>query len=153
MKTIFSVIFMGLCLVTTSVVNAEGKTKFTKHFNESLFNITEKGEFSIEILLDEKEYKIGKNVIGIVIHNKHDEDVEGADIQIALTNGKGQNITGSPAIKEKGEGLYIVANLDLKREGRLELKIKVKNKNIADSAVFVFPDVTKEKLPAGKYTE
>lgn len=153
MKAISLVILMGLCLLTTSVANGEGKTKFTKHFNESLFNITEKGEFSIEILLDEKEYKIGKNVIGIVIHNKHDEDVEGADIKITLLGEKGRDITGSPAIKEKGEGLYTVANLDLKREGRQELKIKVKNKNITDGAVFVFPDVAKEKLPTGKYTE
>lgn len=153
MKAIFLAILMGLCLLTASVANAEGKTKFTKHFNESLFNITEKGEFSIEILLDEKEYKIGKNVIGIVIHNKHNEDVEGADIQITLTNEQGQNITGSPVVKEKGEGLYTVANLNIQREGRLELKIRVKKKDIIDSAGFVFPDVTKERFPAGKYTE
>src|SRR6266498_2270080 len=88
------------------------KPKFTKHFNESLFEITGKGEFSIEILLDEKEYKIGKNVIGLVIHNRRDEDVEGAGILIMLTDEKGRNIGGSPVVTEKGSGLYTVAGLD-----------------------------------------
>jgi len=125
------------------------KAKFTKHFNESLFRVADKGEVSIEILPDEKEYKIGKNVIGIVIHDKHDEDVEGAKLEVTVgaSEGSSQQIT----VKEKGDGLYTAAGIDLKRDGRWELRIKVKKKNIEDSAVFVFPDVTKERMPAGKY--
>ncbi len=129
------------------------KTKSTKHFNESLFDITGKGEFSVEILLDEKEYKIGKNVIGLVIHNRRDEDVEGAGILIMLTDEKGRNIGGSPVVTEKGSGLYTVAGLDLGKEGRMELKIEIKKKTVIDSALFVFPEVVKKKLPAGQYTE
>lgn len=48
------------------------KGVFTKHFNESLFKISEKGLFSVEILMDEKEYKIGKDVVGIIVHDDHD---------------------------------------------------------------------------------
>ncbi len=33
------------------------KVSLTKHFNESLFKVTEKGLFSIEILMDDKEQK------------------------------------------------------------------------------------------------
>ena len=52
------------------IAYASDNPKFTKHFNESLFNITDKGLFSVEILLDDREYpKLGKDVIGIVIHN------------------------------------------------------------------------------------
>ncbi|MBI4377668.1 MAG: FixH family protein [Nitrospinae bacterium] len=128
-----------------------GKAKFTKHFNESLFKITDNGMFSIEILLDEKEYKIGKNVIGIVIHNAHDEDVEGADLKIISLLPKGQVNTESPVVKDKGGGLYTVSNMNINKEGHWELKISIKKKKMEDSAVFSFPDALKLRKQAGKY--
>lgn len=73
-----------------------GKAKFTKYFNKSLFRITEKGEFSTEILLDEKDYKIGKDVIGIVVHDRNDGDVENADIKINY-----KDMKGTPCHKRK----------------------------------------------------
>lgn len=123
-----------------------GKAKFTKHFNGSLFKITDNGEFSLEILLDEKEYKIGKDVIGIVLHDKNDGDVEGANIKINY-----QGMTEPPVIKEKGDGLYTAAGLNLTKEEKWELKISIKKKKIADSATLIFPDVLNKLLPAGKY--
>jgi hypothetical protein len=128
-----------------------GKSAFTKHFQESLFKIAEKGEFGIEIPLDEKEYKIGKNVIGIVIHNAHDEDVVGADIKFTEVMPDGQVIAPAPVVTDKGNGLYTVANLDLKREGKWELKVTVSKKSVEDSALFLFPDILKKRIPAGKY--
>jgi len=122
------------------------KIKFTKHFNESLFGITEKGEFSIEILPDDKEYKIGKDVIGIVVHDKNDSDVENAEIKISHTD-----MEKTPVIKEKGDGLYVVSNLNIKREGKWRLHISVKKKIKEDNATFIFPDVLNKRLPAGKY--
>src|SRR5271169_5702966 len=50
------------------------KTLFTKHFQNTLFDVTEHAAYSVEILLDDKEYKIGKNVVGIVIHDANDKD-------------------------------------------------------------------------------
>lgn len=146
------VIVVGVYLFALGATDAAEKTLFTKHFKESLFNISEKSEFSIEILLDEKEYKIGKDVIGLVVHNRHDEDVEGADIKIALLDEQGKDIAGTPVVKEKGSGLYTVGNLDLKREGRFRLRIDVRKKKTEDSALFAFPDVMKERFPAGKYS-
>lgn len=129
----------------------QADSKLTKHFNGSLFKITEKGSFSVEILMDEKEYKIGKNAVGIVVHDDHDDDVEGADIKITAQTADGMVIKDSASIREKGEGLYIVKNLDLKRSGQWELKIRVKKKDIEDTVTFVFPDVIKKLIPAGKY--
>ncbi len=123
-----------------------GKAKFTKHFNESLFRITEKGEFSIEILLDDKEYKIGKDVIGIVVHDKNDDDVKIADIKISY-----QDMKESPVVIEKGHGVYVVSNLDIKREGKWELNIKVKQYRKVDKITFIFPDALNKPLPAGEY--
>ena len=58
------------------------KVLFTKHFKESLFDVTEHAAYSLEVLLDDSEYKIGKDVIGIVVHDNKDADVIGAELTI-----------------------------------------------------------------------
>jgi hypothetical protein len=163
MKTIFSLLIsalLGYFLMpagfATNVYAHEGKDakgSFTKHFKETFFDITAKAEFSVEILPDDKEYKkLGKDVVGIVIHNSHDEDVEKAAISIDFRNlDTGEPATEKPMVKERGDGLYIVSNLDLRKEGRWKLTITVKKSAVEDSVQFLFPDVLKSRLPAGRY--
>ena len=151
MKNIFAMIVAGLfwCCVAAVFAHSgshEGSSTFTKHFHETLFAIGGKGQVSIEVLLDDKEYKTGKDVIGIVIHDSHDEDVEDADLAVSVTG-----LAEPLKVKEKGGGLYLVPNTGFQKEGRWELKIAVKKKKIDDSAVFVFPEVLQSRLPAGKY--
>ncbi len=136
------------CAAAGSDTSSE-ETLFTKHFNDSLFMITENGEFSVEILPDEREYRIGKDVIGIVIHNRHDEDVEGAKISISFEPA-GDN-TQEPVIRDKGDGLYTVKNLSLQREGEWKMIIRINRKKVEDSAMFSFPAALSRPLPAGTY--
>lgn len=163
MKTIFSVLmssFLGFCLLSAGyAVNVSAqehknvRASFTKHFKETLFDITTKAEFSVEILPDDREYKkLGKDVVGLVVHNSHDEDVEKAAIAIDFRNlDTGETATGAPVVKEKGDGLYTVSNLDLKRDGRWQLTVTIKKGKVEDSVRFLFPDVFKDRLPAGRY--
>ena len=124
---VFSIVaFIAIAILAAYVSahrEADEKDKFTKHFTGSIFRITENGEFSIELIPDEKEYKIGKDVIGIVVHDKHDGDVENADIEISY-----EGMSESPIIKEKGEGLYIIKKLDLKREGHWSFQMTIKKR-------------------------
>lgn len=143
----------GLALHVVAEADKSTKRIFTKHFQETLFDISEKAEFSIEILLNDKEYKIGKNVVGIVVHNARDQDVEKAAISIDLRNSDtGRPSTQTPVVKEKGEGLYIVSGLDLKNEGHWKLTIKVKKDGTEDSVQFLLPNALKTPQPAGKYS-
>lgn len=157
-KILLIVLGSGLLLNgLASHVRAEAdkgtKRIFTKHFQETLFDISDKAEYSIEILLDDKEYKIGKDVIGIVVHNARDQDVEKAAISIDFRNlDTGRPTTQTPVVKEKGEGLYLVSDLDLKKEGRWRLLIRVKKDGIEDSVQFLLPDALKTLHPAGKYS-
>lgn len=149
----------GLCLLLGGAAyvhsdNGEGKKRiFTKHFMGSLFDISAKANYSIEVLLDEKEYPIGKDVVGIVIHNANDEDVTGAEIAIDYRDlDTGENLSLLPDIKEKGEGLYTVARFDLAKEGRRKLALRVKKGPVEDTVQFLFPDVLKNLRPAGRYS-
>jgi hypothetical protein len=163
MKTIFSGLIsalLGCCLLLAGFATdasaqegKEAKRSFTKHFKDTLFDITAKAQFSVEILLDDKEYKkLGKDVIGLVIHDSHDQDVEKAAITIDFRNpDTGQPAAETPVVKEKGDGLYTVSNLDLKKEGRWKLTVTVKKGTTEDSVQFLFPEVLKNRLPAGRY--
>ncbi|MBF0506403.1 MAG: hypothetical protein HQL09_06165 [Nitrospirae bacterium] len=145
-------LIMGLVLSAHAEQGQGRKLVFTKHFNESLFDITEKAEFSVEILLDEKEYKIGRDLIGIVIHNSRNQDVENASITVDYRNtDTGESVAPGAMVKEKGRGLYTVSNLDLNKAGRRKLTITVRKNGLDDSVQFLFPDVLKKKWPAGKY--
>jgi len=140
---------LSLCSVTLVFAHSgkhEGGATLTKHFNETLFAISEKGQVSIEILLDEKEYKIGKDMVGIVVHDGHDEDVEEAKLHVTVS-GNAEPLK----VKEKGGGLYLMANDALPKGGTWELKVTVRKKKIDDSATFLFPEVLQKRLPAGKY--
>lgn len=130
-----------------------GKHIFTKHFQETLFDITEHAAYSVEVLLDDKEYKIGKDVIGIVVHDAQDADVKGADMTIVHKNlATSEKAPGTPMVTDKGNGLYIVSNLNLQREGRWELAITIKKNGVEDRVKFILPDALKERVPKGKYS-
>lgn len=149
MKKILLVVVMALTCAAIAHAHAgqhEGSVKFTKHFNETLFAISAKGQVSIEVLLDEKEYKIGSDVIGIVIHDSHDEDVEDAKLTV-MVSGMAEPLK----VKEKGSGLYLAPKAGLPKDGTWKLGISVKKKKIDDGAEFDFPDALKSKLPKGKY--
>jgi len=151
MKNTFNILISGLFLIFVTAAlshsgSHEGGAMLTKHFNETLFAVGGKGQVSIEILLDENEYKIGKDVIGIVVHDSHDEDVEDASLAVTAA-GAAEPLK----VKEKGGGLYLVPSAGLPKQGKWELKVAVKKKKIDDSAEFVFPEVLNTKMPAGKY--
>jgi hypothetical protein len=115
----------------------EGKQKFTRHFKQSLFRVTEHAFYSMEVLLDDKEYNIGKNAIGIIVHNALDEDVKGAELVIAHRNvSTGENAPGRVTVVDKGNGLYIISGLDLGRKGRWELMVTVRKDGIEDNVKF-----------------
>jgi len=129
------------------------KRLFTKHFENTIFDITEHAEYSVEVLLDDKEYKkLGKNVIGVVIHNAHDEDVAGASLTIGLKSLDGNETEQPYRVTDKGEGLYTVSGLDLERPGRWELTIGVKKNGIEDRVRFTLPDAIRNRVPKGRYS-
>jgi hypothetical protein len=149
-----------LCAAGPAVATHQGhgapateKELFTKHFQQTLFDITAHADYSVEVLLNDREYPIGKDVTGIIIHNLHDEDVRGADLTIVQKDlATGENVPLKLAVTDKHNGLYIVSGLDLKRKGKWELLITVNKDGVQDSVTFVFPDVLKQFYPKGRYS-
>jgi hypothetical protein len=114
----------------------------TKHYEQSLFKLTDKGLFSVEMVIKGKELKVGVNALDIVVHDRNDKDVTGAEITvIPWMPEMGHGVYDKPVVREKGGGLYSVDNIILIMEGRWELRVKVKNSDGVDNATFDFQDV------------
>lgn len=153
----------ALCMITAVLLCVPGlaaahgekheKTIFTKHFQNTLFDVTEKANYSLEILLDDSEFEIGKNVVGIVVHDSSDGDVENAELIIVLKSLESDQVMSGPfSIKSTIPGLYVVSGLDLKKKGKWELSITVKKESKEDRVKFILPDALKERVSKGRYS-
>jgi len=153
--------FIALFLIACSPSNttleggSAGKEKplFTKHFKNTLFAITEHASYSVEILVDDNEYTIGKNVVGMVIHNAKDEDVNGAEITFVLKDLiTCNNFPVKTRVMDRDNGLYVISGLDFKKEGKWELAITVTKGGIEDIVKVILPDKLKARVPKGRYS-
>ncbi len=155
MKRIFAVFMFFVLLagcVTTETKNtgsAEKKHphKFTKHYEKSLFVISQNGQYSVEMVIKEDSLKVGKNKISIIVHDKKDNDVPGARLFIQPWMPEmGHGIDIEPVIEEKGGGLYEISNLVLTMPGHWEIRVQISKDGITDTAVFDFPQIGKPMM-------
>lgn len=114
---------------------------FTKHLDESIFKITDKGLYSVELLLFDGNLKAGRNDFDIVVHDNKERDVENAELRVIARTPE-HDLEAEPRITSSVPGLYSLWNLKLIRAGQWELMIYIKNGGYEDSVVFDFPDVS-----------
>lgn len=150
-KTLFTLIAL---VAGALLLSAAGKPLFTKHFNGTLFDITKNGKYSVEFLLNDKEYPIGKGTTGLVVHNDKDQDVYGANVSVVIKNLEGGPDQVPTDIKDQGNGAYVISGLEPERPGKWELDISVDKDGVKDSASFPLPGALQKKFyPAGKYSQ
>jgi hypothetical protein len=115
---------------------------FTKHYEGSLFEVSKKGMFSVEMVVREHELMTGVNAFDLIIHDKKDKDAVGAEITVTPWMPEmGHGVFEEPAVTEKGGGLYTVENIVLIMSRHWELRVSIKRGDMEDTAVFDFPDV------------
>jgi hypothetical protein len=152
MKTsiyLISALVLGIFLITgcatTGTVHDDGEkghTPMTQHYEDTLFQTTEKGEFSLEVLLPEDRLEMGFNKIDIIIHNKKDHDVSGANIFVTpWMPSMDHGVKEKPVVSERGGGLYAVSNLVFSMTGQWEIQVKVVAGDTVDSAVIELPPI------------
>jgi hypothetical protein len=112
-----------------------------KHYKDSLFKVTDTGLFGVEIVKG-NELKIGPNELDVIIHDKDNADVSGAELTVTpWMPSMGHGVFEKPTVTERGGGVYTVGKVDLIMGGHWELKIRVKKDGLEDNATFDFPDV------------
>lgn len=150
MKTFNALSVLFLVFLTfgcaTTGTQADGHmdshAKMTKHFEKSIFKVTEKGLFSVELLLPEHGAELGVNKVDIIVHNARDEDVTGADLTVTpWMPSMDHGVKEKPVISEHGGGLYTVSNVVLSMTGEWELKLRVMSGDEADTVTLALPPV------------
>jgi hypothetical protein len=106
----------------------------TKHFKESLFRKTEKGLFSVELLIGGKKLSTGQNKIDLVVHDSRDKDMEGADVRVGVLPTV-QDASPEEIAEDKGGGLYRINGIRAE-ERSTELVVKIRKGKKEDIAVF-----------------
>ncbi len=137
---IFTLFFPFMGFAAETIQSSTGP--HTKHYEQSLFKMTEKGLFSVEMVIKDKELKVGVNTLDIIVHDKNDKDVVGAELTVVPWMPEmGHGVFEKPVVRERGGGLYSVENIILIMGGRWELKIKIGKGTVEDAVTFDFPDV------------
>lgn len=141
MRTAIAVMTVLLCLCVSYAGAADRKGP-QRHYKESSFKVTDKGLFGLELVVKGDKLKVGSNSIDIIIHDKEDKDVTGAELTVTpWMASMGHGVFKKPAVMERGGGVYSVDNIDIIMGGHWELKVRVKQNGLQDEATFDFPDV------------
>jgi len=147
-KAMSSLMILGLVswtgCATTQTAHDDGgmHAPMTQHYEGSLFKATEKGEFSVEVLLPDEKVEMGVNNVDLIIHNKHDKDVAGALVKVTpWMPSMNHGVMENPVINEKGGGLYNVKNVVFSMTGEWELRIEITSGSITDTARITMPPI------------
>ena len=148
MRTILLTIFIVLSPVAVFAAHS-GQSEagqYTKHYEQSLFKMTDNGQYSVEVLVKDKDLKVGVNTLDIIVHDKSDKDVAGAEIKVVPWMPEmGHGVFEKPVVKERGGGVYSVENIIVIMEGRWELRLTIDKNNTEDHVTFNFPDVRRSE--------
>ena len=141
MRTTIILVLVLICPYATHAKAADAQGP-QRHYKESSFKVTDKGLFGVELVVKGDKLKVGSNSIDIIIHDKDDKDVTGAELSVTpRMSSMGHGVLEKPVIMERGGGVYSVDNVDLPTGGNWELKIRIKKHAMEDNTIFDFPDV------------
>jgi YtkA-like len=113
--------------------------------DETLLQVSAKGLFKVEMTLQGKSLKVGKNTFELFVRDKKGKEVPGAYI-IVLPHiyQHGESVLIKGKVTEKGKGHYTVEGLYIEIPGHWVLKVTVKKGDKEDIVNFDFPEVKRE---------
>ncbi|MHB8882832.1 MAG: SCO family protein [Thermodesulfovibrionales bacterium] len=158
-RTLF---FSGVLLMTLALVSLDSGPEAAQkgqQEKDSLVRTTGSGQFEISLSVTNRVLSIGPNSIDLVIRDRQNRKVTGAEITVTpwLPAG-GHGVWEKPVITDRGGGNYHADNVVIARNGQWDLRILVKKGGDSGGAVFSIPvgpggKTGKEevKKPAAKY--
>jgi hypothetical protein len=134
--------WMGCATPMTAPPQGETHAPMTQHYEDSVFKVTENGEFSVEVLFPDKKVEMGVNNVDFIVHNKQDKDVTGARITVTpWMPSMGHGVMEKPVITERGGGLYNIKNVVFSMTGDWELRVEIASGSVTDTVNIPLPAV------------
>jgi len=144
MRRLIAVVACLMVSACSGTVTRPEPTHLHPHYEGSLFKITDKKLYSVEILLKDAPFHVGANTMDIIVHKdvEGNRDVENAVLQVTPWMPlMGHGVRQEPVITERGAGLYTAENVVAIMDGYWELRVDIQGDVGRDTVVFEFPDV------------
>jgi len=141
---ILAALLIPACGGTMSGMHHEKPSNLHPHYEGSHFKITDKGYYSVELLVKDGHFSVGSNTLDLILHKdvEGNRDVENAIIKVVpWMPMMGHGVHEEPVITERGAGLYTAENVVANMEGPWELRIDIRGEIGRDTVTFEFPDV------------
>lgn len=133
---------MGCATSTTAPHYGEPHAPMTQHYEDSLFKVTNNGEFSVEVLFPDKKVEMGVNKVDFIIHDKQDRDVTGARITVTpWMPSMNHGVMEKPVVIGKGGGMYRIENVVFSMTGDWELRVEIASGSVTDTVNIPLPAV------------
>jgi hypothetical protein len=134
--------FLGCAKAQTARIDP---AKMVQHFKGSVFEATDKGSCTTELIIRPNPPVVGRNSADLIIHDIRGEeavDIEGLDVTATpYMPGTARPSPDKVAVKDAGRGLYILENLNYDMPGKWELKLELSGPGLTDSVVLELPEV------------
>jgi hypothetical protein len=135
-------IWVGFATTQNVYAGSSDHDTRTKHYGDTLFKVTDNGEYSVEVLLPDQKVEMGVNKIDIIIHDKKDGDVAGADITVTpWMPSMDHGVMEKPVVNEKGGGLYTATNVVFSMTGDWELRLRITKGSITETVAIALPPI------------
>jgi hypothetical protein len=117
-------------------------TVMDQHIPGRVFDKTEQGFYTTELVLKPRVPIVGKGRGHLIIHNHKAVDTPGLDITATLYMSEtGVESSQKPAVRDVRKGLYKVENLFYDSPGMWTLKLEIIGRRASDVVVLSLPEV------------
>jgi len=146
-KIVISVI-VGLALTGCAMnykMKPPSETIMDQHIPGSVFDKTEQGFYTTELVLKPRHPVVGEGRGYIIIHNHEAVDTPGLDVTATLyRKDTGEKSSIQPVVKGERKGLYRVNNLYYESPGIWILKLEITGYQASDVVSLTLPEVKKD---------
>jgi len=143
---VLALVFSGCAAPGSKAASAKKmyEPKMVQHYKGSVFEATDKGYYTAELIPRPKEPVVGKNDADLIIHDYKATDIPGLRIEVTpFMPGKDVTSPDKPVVEDAGRGLYFIKNLHYTEPGNWSLKIAISGPE-DDKVVLELPEVVKK---------
>ncbi len=138
---LLAVILLAGCM-TDYKMKPPAETIMDQHIPGSVFDKTEQGFFTAELVLKPRQPVVGAGRGHLIVHNYEAVDTPGLDISAKLyMPSTGVESSRQPVVKGVRHGLYKVDNLYYDVPGEWVLRLEIKGYRVSDNVVLKLPEV------------
>jgi hypothetical protein len=120
---------------------AKKPMKMVQHIKGSVFEATDRGYYTTELVMKPKQPLLGKNKAHLIIHDYEARDIPGLKITASISHSEKEiQSKVKPTVKDAGRGLYIIENIDFPEPGMWKMKLEIKG-DLYDSVLLSLPEV------------